>query len=444
MELSNNFCGIGMNKITRIVVALFVIVFTGVVLISSPILLAGSLNLPTNVTGSTMQDLAANQAFTGQGLGHMPAGFLGVSRLIEIGNGVVPKIMQTTQFNTLAKGIAYHTNQYSFGYEWGPNISTEIIMLYSPNNSTTIQTYVDTYTGKIESMSITNASDPFANSSMKMGGTFGFGSFQGSNISRNTANQGFTTANSSSNFGGYSSQYCTNSLLGYCYGGASILSQVYGNIQIPGTLTKPNGATASCCQIAEWTGLSSGILGQLIQGGVAWSGFNMPKFKYALSNGFVLFTQYTGISNITFITPPSWMNGIQGQTIKMSTAPSANCVGGGDLWYETWQVGSYGISIPIAGSCSSPLPNYGWYIFEAPTFCNNLGGNYGGACQLPSFSTVAFTGNICNSTGSCRNINSNGDPIPYQYYIQHYSIDTATSSIPSGGNSWSESWLSSN
>ncbi|MCL5106426.1 MAG: hypothetical protein M1331_03470, partial [Candidatus Marsarchaeota archaeon] len=70
-------------------------------------------------------------------------------------------------------------------------------------------------------------------------------------------------------------------------------------------------------------------------------------------------------------------------------------------------------------------------------------GCYNGFYQIPEVSSMNFTGNICNNTGVCRNINSNSDPIQ-DYYIQHNSQDTSTAPIASGGNAWIEKWLSSN
>lgn len=345
------------------------------------------------------------------GLASMPQGFIGSANVSVIGETLAPVIEQSLQFKELSGGEAYHVDPTrSFGYTWGVGIpSTERIILYSADNLSYIvaEVYVSNYT--IQDIYFVD----------------------GTKIQER-----FQTA--SANYGGYYAEYCSSSLLGICLG-ESALSEVYGNIQIPSTISRPSSGCkgVACAAFGEWTGVSINSGGtNLTQGGISWAGFNVTPPSNN-NNGFSLFVERLP-GAATFFTPPSGWT-VQGNTINMTSEPFANCANGGDLWYEVWKLGTSSTTQSIG--CDSPSGNYyGWYIFEAPAGCSGTG-CYSGYYQIPQVSSMGFTGNICNSA-TCRNINSNSDPIQ-GYYIQHNSQDTSTGTIASGGNSWTESWLSS-
>lgn len=269
---------------------------------------------------------------------------------------------------------------------------------------------------------------------------------------------------SSAIFGGYSAEICSSKDFGYCYS-PNALSEVYAsNLIAPATWvpgSQYGGETQACCVLAEWTGVTDTNGNGLTQGGVGWSGYNMPPPSDAI-NGFYLFIEAPGHEPIP-IQPPSWMNGVQGQIITMYTLITGNCAlpnggGGGDIWTQTWQMGSHSTSQAIA---CIPLSVFymGWSILESPSTeyegsaCSNGGfpwvdgnNNLWYACELPQFSNIdpglQFTGVICNLTPSCFNFNYN-NCADTGYYIVHNQQDTTTSGIPGGGDSWYEQWVSS-
>jgi hypothetical protein len=355
----------------------------------------------------------------------LPPGFPSFSTLSSVGNSLVSVITKSVQFRAISHGQEYHIEPYSsFGYSWGPGIpSTERVILFSADGSTSIVSEVSIATKQVQSISLINDTQ-----------TRAF----------------YSTQLSYADYSGYSAQFWQCQYIIFSCSTTSILG-VYGNIQIPSTISSPTGATAACCQFAEWTGVSSTASGNnLVQGGIAWTGDNQGSLPQSNSEGFSLFTEYVPSGSNTgtgpqFFPPPSWMDGVQGQTILMTTKPDANCSSkgvqsGNVVWVQFWQDGSMSTAQSI--QCLSPsTENYGWYIFETPNQSSCTSGGFRGYCEIPKFSTISFTGNICNQA-TCRNINSNSDPIQ-GYYIGHNSVDTATSSIPSGGNSWTETWLSS-
>jgi hypothetical protein len=351
----------------------------------------------------------------------IPVGFPGDSFVRSFGYSVANTVIQSSRFKVLAAGNTYNIKPYSsFGYTWGKNITpTERIIFYSQNNLSYITAEVNVNTRKIVNISYTN-----------------------------TTNVHIYLTSSLVNQGGYSSKYCSSSFF-TCLSTAPVYG-AYGNVQVPSTISKPSGATAACCTFAQWTGVTNTTNTMLVQGGTLWSGFNLTASPKANSKGFVLFVEYVpsptnGGSGPTFISPPSWMNGVQGQTINMTTKTTSNCVpsggGTGDQWSEIWTIGSSSTmqGIQCVGTSTE---NYGWYVLESPQGCSgNSNGCYYGYYQLPDFSTVTYTSYICDNS-NCAGIGTNYNPTS-GYYIQHNSQDTSTSSI-SGGTTWTESWLSSN
>jgi len=337
-----------------------------------------------------------------------PLNYLDTANLTSMGESLAPSIMQTARFKQLANGVAYNIDKYrSFGYTWGANIpSTERIVLFAPNNASHIVVDIYVSNDTIQDMYYVPKS-----------------------------NVSYTI--NSNNWGGYGAQYYSS----------NIVSQAYGNVVVPSTISAPSGATHACCEFAEWTGVTFAEgSGNFVQGGIAYAGFNQV-ISNANSNGFALFVE-SPPSAATYISAPSWMNGVKGQTITLYTNSNGNCATGGLIWLQEWKDGSSSTSQSMG--CSGGNDYYGWYIFESPNGCTGSGcfnftsgGQKYSLFQLPDFSSVGFTGNICGAAFTCRNINSNSDPI-YQLDIYHNSQDTSTSTISSGGNSWTESWVSSN
>ncbi len=364
---------------------------------------------------------------------NLPAGMPTPTNLTKMGDTLVPFIMQTARFKKLSNGAQYHVNPYSsFGYTWGPGIkSTESITLFSPDNSSYIVTdiYVSNNTGT--SNAAIYSGSLVSNKTIK---DMYFVNATKINVSASIVH--------SDNWGGYQEQYCSGSFFGVCTGTSSI-GKVYGNIQIPSTIAAPSGATSSCCLLGEWTGVASSANGtlNLTQGGIFVKFDNLGYWNW--STPWAFFTEYFPTQTHAIIyQPPSWFTG-SGQTVNMTTEPLANCPNGTNNWYEIWSSGGSSTSKGIGCRSTSSI-TWAESELESPGGCSGRNGNYNGFCQLPQFSNVGFTGNICPAiSGTCRNINSNYDPIIGQY-IQHNSQDTSTSSISSGGNSWTESWLSSN
>lgn len=148
------------------------------------------------------------------------------------------------------------------------------------------------------------------------------------------------------------------------------------------------------------------------------------------------------------VSPPSWITG-PGQTITMSTLITGNCLPYGDQWSEEWSIGSNYKTQYIACRTVGTL-KYGWYIFESPQDNTDCTAGYyykpKYLCQIPKFSqngnAVDFTGNICDVTATCENININSNPIQ-AYYIDQSTQNTNTGTIAASGNSWTEGWVSS-
>lgn len=394
--------GKNLSKVSRIKFALFVALFALAAVVGMTLLTS----IPFSQAASYANDTQTPSSLC----------FPGSSFLNSTGYALFPVIIHSAQFLALSKGNSYNIDpSSSFGYTCGPGIaSTERVILFLQDKSAYIVTEVDVSTYKIQSMSLVNASVDSAR---------------------------YQNGQNSVNFGGYYAQYCHSAFFGYCTSVAGI-SAAYGNVQAPVAINPPNGQTAACCRFAQWTGLTNGLTGSLTQGGWAWTGFNQPALPNSNSYGFALFVEY-GSGNPVYISPPSWMNGVKGQTIFLQTFADASCSqNGDDIFYQWWEVGSYVTSQVITGCIAHNSLDHAWFVFESPSKCSGAG-CYDGTFQIPSFSSTSWTGNICPFTGTCRNINSYADPIQ-AYYIQHNSIDTATSAIQGGGNAWTESYVSSN
>ena len=362
---------------------------------------------------------------------NLPSGYPGAKYVNAIGNSLIPFIRESSIFKQLAAGTDYRVQDSSFGYTWGVGITpTERVILYSPDGRSYIVNEIDPSNHMIKNI------------------------YKG--YSPQTAV--LTNINSEPNYGGFNAYYCSGTgwFFGtFCNGQSSNIA-AQGNIQIPNTISEPTGDDA-CCQFAEWTGVSdSGSQsGQnanvLIQGGVTWCG-SWSCGLTSMPSGFNLVTEKTSATGTgevgpTYFTPPSWMNGVSGQTIKMTTQIVTDyCAPGGAvsyLWDQFWQIGSSSTSQTIyCDNLTQYAITYGWYIFESPGDCGTLPGSYDGYCEIPQFSyngnPLAFSGYICGQYNDCpRPINTNYDQVN-GYYIQHRNVDTGTSQIGSDGASWTE------
>ena len=364
-------------------------------------------------------------------------GYPGGAAVNNIGNSLVSLVESSPQFQAVAGDTAYHVNPgSSFGYTWGPGIApTSRIVFYSQNLTSQIEVDVYANNDTIQHIYLTT------------------------NISSTPAFNGAATAD----WGGYQAEYCHaySALLG-CYGGSAggghydYLSNVSGYIDMVNDHTTPlsgpggsNDENNACCGFAEWTGVGNSTLGgtYLTQGGASWTGFKTAKLTDANSNNYTFFTEEITSSSCgiacapTYLSPPSSWS-VSGQVIHMSTAITTNC-GAGDQWSETWSVGSTHTIQDIACLTLSTM-YYGYYIFEAPYAC---AGGAGGQCQLPDFSyssnPVGFTGVICNLT-ACQNLDANHNTLNAWYIAENGSTaNTAESTIPQNGDSWTTTWESS-
>lgn len=376
---------------------------------------------------------AAQQQSTpsGQAEGGVGPGYPGDANVTAWGMALVPLIEASPHFEALASGLGYVVHPYSsFGFTWGataPQIET--VTLFSTNGNGYITTNVYLSNKSIQSMYYVNATN--------------LGSM--------------TNGKSSYNYGGYSAQYCSAEIAGVCYS-ESYLAEVYGNIQVPNTISTSLGSSkdGSCCSFAEWTGVaneSNGNTQTLAQGGIIWyGGYETPPATANSNNITLFFELITSAGGSAYgLSPPSWITG-PGQTIKMSTSITGNCAAGnfgGDQWTQEWSIGS-NYKTQYIGCVEVGVLNYGWYIFESPvdnvdcTAGYHVGKNY--YCQIPKFSengnAIDFTGNICNLTPTCENININSNPIQ-AWYIDQTTQNTNTGTIAASGNSWTEGWVSS-
>jgi hypothetical protein len=234
------------------------------------------------------------------------------------------------------------------------------------------------------------------------------------------------------------------------------LYKVYGSIQFPNSLSVPPTEAAACCAFGEWTGSGTNNGGaNMVQGGVGWAGYNLAQLPSAESNGYVLFVEdiYSS-SPPAYVTPPTWMNGVTGQTIKETTWINALCSlqPEVDNWAESWTLGSNSITVTI-GCIPYAQQTWGYSVLETPTLpqCNGIGFD-GVVCQAPHFANtnngacsncVSLTGNLCdeNGPGTCVNFNASGNPTK-GWYIVHNVEDVQTGGIAGGGNQWYETWLS--
>lgn len=354
----------------------------------------------------------------------LPSGVPSLASLTAWGDALAPTIMGSSEFQSLSHGTSYRTDPYrSFGYTGGEGISpTERIVFFSADNLSYIEAEVYVPSGVIQSM-------------------------QWENSSTSTV----TYNDESYNYAGYSAQYDSG-------GSALPVGRVYGNVSVPSSITSPNGANKACCQFAQWIGVANGTGGTaLVQGGIAWSGFSQPALQDHNSNNFSLFVEYVpgGSASpgpVTFLSPPSWMNGVMDQNIMLDLYPNGNCgpTGAGDAWFMYWQEGS-DYTYQVVHCAKYQSETYGWYVFESPATssagsCYDGGYKYGSyyLCQIPKVPTgLSYTGNICDeeSGGTCRGINTNSDPVQ-GYYMEHTTKDMSTSSI-TGGNSWDENYIAS-
>ncbi len=365
----------------------------------------------------------------------------------------LPMIQQYPEFAQLSHGLTFHLQYNSIGYTSSPGGDSLRVVLFSANGSVQIVTDIFTSNNTIQDM---------------YGGNVGAGIFLPPVVTETSITPSGVTplinGKLTANYGGYYVQYCDENILGHCsYEG---IDQVNATTIGPNTIEAPPSGqeVGACCKIAEWTGVANGSGGTtyLVQGGLAWWGIHLsPPEGYSPVNGFLLFTETFPNMSCTsskcipsYYSPPSWMNGIEGTTIQMSTVVNADCGsgGGGESWEEVWSVGSTFTANYIA-CMTAKSETYAWYTIESPldSQCTGSNGGYyaGGVyfCQLPQFysggGALSWAGTICNINQGCRRLDSNDNTLQ-AYYIEHNSVDTTTGTIANNGNSWTEAWDSSN
>ena len=331
------------------------------------------------------------------------------------GENLIPLIMRSTQFRSLAQGMAYHEKPYSsFGFTSGPDIpTTERVILFSPDESSYIITEVEVPSNQIQTMYFVNSSQV-----------------------------NFRFANHSDLFAGWRVLFCTGTWFGSCVSTGTAVIAIDSQV-VPSSETLPAGANSACCAFGEWDGASNddSFSYGAVQGGVAWSGMNLPQFQNALSDGYVMWTEYLPAQPM-YIAPPSWMGNMYGLTINLTMEPYDSC-SPGNLWYaQVWNVGNNYSTQFI--KCDNVVEQYAWYVFESPPSASCQNGGYYNYCQIPSFPTIGINGQICLANGqqNCRNINSYSDPIQ-GYYIQHHSVDATVSDIPGGSGYFTVTYHSS-
>jgi hypothetical protein len=336
-----------------------------------------------------------------------------VANLVTRGNAFVTLVEQSAQFKSLAHGVSFYVDPYSsYGFSSGPVAQDDYVMitLFSSNREAIISANVNNVTGAITYMSFSNLTSIVPKDA------------------------------SSYNWSGYAAPDCESSLFGWCYN-FNPVSEAYGNVQAPSSLTAPKTEQA-CCAVSEWTGIGNTASGTgMSQGGFEWQGFQLPSLPNSI-NGWALFVEdlYDNTPQIPLL-PPLWMNGVAGQTITLKTQALTVC-GISPLeneWWEIWQMGSSSVQHQIACVPNTYAYYWGYYILESPFGGPCAAAGWNEYCQLPDFSpTLTFTGNICS--GSCEYINSNNNAGLAGSYIVHNTQDTTTGGIPANGNQWSESW----
>ena len=215
-----------------------------------------------------------------------PAGFPGGAQIISQGNSLVAMVEDSAQFQSLANGIQYHVNPYSsFGYSSGPSaVSTEVVVLFSPNNDSYIEAEVNLQTNQITNMYFTNSTQ---------------------------TDYRFT---SSPYWSGYDGQYCSGNFLGICTG-HSPLFESYGNVQVANSYSEHSAIgsleTSACCALGQWVGMAnaSGGTSYLVQGGTAFICCHLTIPSQSNSDNLSLWTEFvqcsTCSSSATFLAPPT-------------------------------------------------------------------------------------------------------------------------------------------
>ncbi len=356
----------------------------------------------------------------------LPYGAPSPTALSSSGNQLALLVEQSPQFKNLAGGKPFSIDPYSsFGYTWGPGIVPTVrIIFFSPDRVSYVVAEVANSTRSIQQIYLVNDTSP------KM------------------------VFAQSANWGGYSAQDCAGSTFGWCWS-AWALYKAYGNIQFPNSLTLPHGANPNaCCSFAEWTGTGQNSQGSnMVQGGAAWAGMDIPTLPAANANGYSLWTEDIYDSRPpVFFTPPGWMNGVAGQTITETTVDYTVCSFNPikDQWAQSWTLGGSS-TLQYIACLPHNSQTWAYYILEAPALpACSPGGYTGYICQIPHFSSnncnncVSFTGIICdqNGPGTCINLNTNANPLT-NWYIQQNAQDTTTSNIAPNGNQWFETWINS-
>lgn len=325
-------------------------------------------------------------------------------------------VQSSQEYKLLSHGITFHADPYaSYGFSAGPfeQDDYEIITLFSSNHEAYIRADVNNATNTIMDMSFTNLTS--------------------------TA-QEFSSSN---NWSGYSAPDCASSFFGSCYNFNAII-EAYGNIQAPNALSAPQ-TQQKCCSFGEWTGVGSNNGGQSMeQGGYGWAGFQLNPLPHANTYGYSLWVEdvYDNYPP-NYISPPTWMNGVSGQTITLTTEINSLCSTNPimNIWFEIWQLGSSSMEQEIGCIPNSVGHYWAYFILESPALPQCSGG-WNNLCQLPQFNTVSLTGNVCSAYNNCEYINSNNNAGLVGWYIVHNTQDTSTSGIPSNGNQWYESWVS--
>lgn len=344
----------------------------------------------------------------------LPTGLPSYASLVTQGNNFASLIQSSPEYKSLANGAAFYIDPHSsYGFSAGPakQDDYEIITFFSFNRESYITADVNNETAAIMDISLTNL------------------------------NSTAVIFSSSNNWSGYAAPDCAGSLFGSCYSFNSVF-KAYGDIQAPSSVSAP-ATENKCCSFAEWTGIGEDSSGTgMSQGGWVYSGFQLSALPHANSEGYTLFVEdiYDGHAP-AYYAPPSWMNGVAGQTITLTTESNTLCSFNPIMneWFEIWQLGSSSMEQEISCISNGVAHTWGYYILESPALSQCSGG-WNNFCQLPNFGTLDFTRNICTSLSSCEDINSNNNTGLVGYFITHNTQDTTTSGIPANGNSWTETW----
>ena len=252
------------------------------------------------------------------------------------------------------------------------------------------------------------------------------------------------TTLSLANWAGYQVHNCNDDILGYCGingSGYGPYSTNYISFTNPSSFSNgPSGEqTSASWQFAIWTGGGNGEATNgtnptwFLQGGEAFWGNNQATYSPCGTAYDACFFTQDGVTGTPSYFTPSVSP--YGTSMTITYQGIANCINGDDE-YETYITYSTYASHQDIGCIPHSQNTYAYMVAEAPmsshcTYLSNL-------CQIPSFSSLSFTGAI-EVTSSYKSLDSNADytyQISMEQVVGTTNISTSGLTDGSGDSTW--------